>query len=310
MSDRLIDRLKHFATSNRFSGTGALSVALVITDQARTLGLPIDPEKLISKRSGGQVVGLSSGAVQKILVKHGIDRILSREAGRTNRGSINNMRSYVSFLNELASDATVEFDAIEQFWVERVNAFFSGKPFRLKVDPSQGVRLVVRNLLEQARERQRTSTGTNYAGAVMQHLVGAKLECAIADSGIVHHSFSTSDQQTGRAGDFLIGETAVHVTTTPSDGLIRKCRENIESGLRPIVVTTHRGSEAVEQLADNVALASRIDVFEIEQFVALNVYELGRFAGAGNRTAIEEIVRRYNEIVMAVETDPSLRIED
>jgi hypothetical protein len=52
-----------------------------------------------------------------------------------------------------------------------------------------------------------------------------------------------------------------------------------------------------------------IDIFEIEQFVALNVYELGKFAADGRKTAVTDIVGRYNEIVEEFETDPSLKIE-
>ena len=37
--------------------------------------------------------------------------------------------------------------------------------------------------------------------------------------------------------------------------------------------------------------------FEIEQFVALNLYELGEFAADGRRVAVDGLVRRYNEIV-------------
>jgi uncharacterized protein DUF4928 len=64
-----------------------------------------------------------------------------------------------------------------------------------------------------------------------------------------------------------------------------------------------------EGLAANVGLADRIDVFEIEQFVALNLYELGQFGLDGRRTAVTDLVERYNEIVENVETDPSLKIE-
>ncbi len=67
--------------------------------------------------------------------------------------------------------------------------------------------------------------------------------------------------------------------------------------------------DVAEGLAENVQLADRIDIFEIEQFVALNVYEMGRFAADGRKTAVDEIVKRYNEIVEEVETDPSLLIE-
>lgn len=64
-----------------------------------------------------------------------------------------------------------------------------------------------------------------------------------------------------------------------------------------------------EGLASNSSLGERIDVFEVEQFVAANLYELGTFAAEGRRMAINELVERYNQIVDDVETDPSLKIE-
>ena len=62
-------------------------------------------------------------------------------------------------------------------------------------------------------------------------------------------------------------------------------------------------------LADNVGLGERLDVFEVEQFVALNLYELGGFAAEGRRVALGALVDRYNTIIEEVETDPSLKIE-
>ncbi|MEO5343282.1 MAG: DUF4928 family protein [Gammaproteobacteria bacterium SHHR-1] len=56
-------------------------------------------------------------------------------------------------------------------------------------------------------------------------------------------------------------------------------------------------------------LGERIDVFEIEQFIALNLYELGKFGAEGRRIAVDDLVMRYNAIIDAVETDPSLKIE-
>ena len=56
-------------------------------------------------------------------------------------------------------------------------------------------------------------------------------------------------------------------------------------------------------------MADRIDVFEVEQFIALNLYELGKFGAEGCRVAVTEFVTRYNEIIDDVETDPSLKIE-
>lgn len=300
--------LQTFNKKHQFGRKGPLCVALVITKHAREKGLPLDPDKLLTE-GGGQVLGLGKGAVQAVLNRHGIERVLAAEGGRTSRGSISNMREYVAFLNDLGSAGPVDLDAVEAFWIARVHEFFSAKPFRIRLDASRSLRTWVRDVIAQAEERQRNTLGMHYAGAVLQHLVGAKLDCALGVGNFDHNSFSTSDAQTGRAGDFFIGDVAVHVTTSPSEAVIGRCRDNIDDGHRPIIVTTARGLAAAEVLAENADLAERIDIFEIEQFVALNLYELGKFASEGRSVAVKDVVMRYNEIVEEVETDPSLKIE-
>ncbi len=308
MDTRLEEALKAFAAHYRFRSKGPLSVALVVTQHARKLGLPLDPGSLITA-GGGQVLGLGKGAVQAVLKRHRVSRVLAAEGGRTSRGSLGNMRDYVAFLNELQRTGLEDLTAIERFWIDRVQDFFAGKPFRIKLDASRSIRSVVRDLIAQAVERQKNAPGATYAGAVLQHLVGAKLDCALGAAQLQHNSFSTADAPSGRAGDFFLGDVAIHVTTSPGEALIERCRDNLNDGHRPIIVTLAKGLAVAEVLAENLGLAERIDVFEIEQFVALNLYELGRFALEGRRAAVGELIERYNQIIAEVETDPSLSIE-
>ena len=122
--------LEAFTASKSFRGKGPLSVALVVTQHAKKMGLPLDPDKLVTE-GGGQVLGLGKGAVQAILKRHGIARVLASEGGRTSRGSLNNMREYVAFLNDLKGRPDLE--SIEAFWIDRVKEFFAGKPFKIKL---------------------------------------------------------------------------------------------------------------------------------------------------------------------------------
>jgi hypothetical protein len=299
--------LRDFNRERKFGRKGPLCVALVMTQHARA-GLPLDPDKLVTE-GGGQVLGLGKSAVQAVLGRHGITRVLASEGGRTSRGSLGNMREQAAFLNRLADAGAVDLDAVEAFWIERVHEFFSAKPFKIRLDASRSLRMLVRDVIAQAEERQRNTPGMQYAGAALQHLVGAKLDCALGPDSFEHNSFSTSDAQSGRAGDFCIGDVAIHVTTAPGEAVIGRCRDNINDGWRPILVTTARGLSVAEGLAANAGLGERIDVFEIEQFVALNLYELGKFNAEGRRVAVGDIVTRYNEIIEEVETDPSLKIE-
>ena len=307
MADKdLQEELIAFTRNKKFCGKGPLCVALVITDHARTKGLPLDVDALVTE-GGGQVVKLGKGTVQAVLKRHGIERVLATEGGRTSRGSLGKMREYVAFLNGLGKK--IDIKDVETYWIEQVKAFFNSKPFKIRLDTSRSLRTIVRDVVEQAIARQKESGGTYYAGAVLQHLVGAKLDCALGPGNFKHNSFSTADAPGGRAGDFLVGDVAIHVTTSPGEAVIERCRENLNSDYRPMLVTMARSLPAAQELGRQKEIEERIEMFEIEQFVALNLYELGQFKGEGRKMALKDLVARYNEIVEEWETDPSLKIE-
>ena len=297
--------LSAFAKEAGFRGPGALSVALVLTQKAREK-LPLDADALLTA-GGGQVAGLGKGAVQAVLAKHGIKRVLAQEGGRTSRGSVAKMRAYVGFLNSLK--APVDCDAIEAFWIARVVEYFAAKPFKFKTDASLSIRASVRELLSQAQARQKDFPGSRYEGTMLQHLIGAKLEIIMGQGKIEHHSASEADVAEGRPGDFLLGDVAIHVTTHPSEGLIAKCKTNLEASLRPLIITTGKSCVVAEGIAEQAGIANRIDVLDAEQFLATNIHEWGRFNAAQRTIATGELLARYNELIETHETDPSLKVE-
>lgn len=193
------------------------------------------------------------------------------------------------------------------YWMDRVCAVFAWNPFAIGLDSDESLRGSVRRLLAQAQRRDTVEPGQS--GRVLLHLVGATLDCALGKGHFQHNGFSTADTPKNRAGDFFVGDVAIHVTTAPGEAVIERCRGNLDDGHRPVLVTIQRSLSLAEGLAANAGLSDRIDVFEIEQFVALNLYELGKFGAEGRRVAITELVSRYNEIVDEFETDPGLKIE-
>lgn len=301
------EALEKYAQERNVRQKGYLCVGLVVTRHARNMAFPLDETDLLAE-SGAQVRGLGRGAVQKILADHGIDRVLAKEGGRTSRGSLPHMREYVTFLNSIADRDGFDLLTAERWWIEQVLSFFASKPFLLRVKATWSLRRTVRDVLDQAEARQGETEGTMLVGAVMQHLVGAKLEFALGEN-LVHYGFSVADEPSDRPGDFAIGDVAVHVTKTPTEALIRKCRDNVDSGLRPLIITSRKGAEAAEVLAELEDLQDSIDVLEIEQFLATNIYEASRFEKAAQRPTTAKLVARYNAIVDAHETDPGLRIK-
>jgi hypothetical protein len=309
---QIYDRLSDFAKEHRFSnkdGTfskGALCVALVVTRHAMDKGLPLDHAQLLTD-GGGQVLGLGKANVQLILQAHGISKVLAEEGGRTSRGSIGNMRAYVKFLNDLTPATEVTLSEIESWWIGRVRLYFTDRPLVLRLDAGKSLGVMIADLLAQADKRQRDRSGVMYVGALLQHLVGAKLD--LIHGGIEHHGASVADTSSGRMSDFVVGDVAIHVTCAPSESLIRKCNENLGYGHRPMIITPGDSVELARGLAKQAGLLDRVEIIEAEQFLAVSFYEHGEFRFSGSCEFAIQLVDRYNEIVGRHETDPGLRIE-
>jgi hypothetical protein len=149
-------------------------------------------------------------------------------------------------------------------------------------------------------------------GAVLQHLVGAKLERRFVDRplAIEHHSSATADIQTGRRGDFEIGTTVFHVTKRATDDHYRKARQNAQSGRKVYLLVPDSVLRATKDLADNLSpgFCREVDVFSIEQFVAQNLDEMAIFDKSEALRQLILLLDKYNELIDAYENDRSLKI--
>lgn len=308
INQELIRRLSEFQKTNNITNKGALSVVLHISRFALENGLPLDPEKLKTKNAG-QVLNLGKSSIQNILKDYNISQVLAEEGGRTSRGSIGYMYLYVSFLNQLFNEKLADLQEIEKWWVERVQDFFLRKPFRLKFDASKGLQAVIQDLLQQAKKRQQQANGMMYQGAMLQHLVGAKLELALPGLKIQHNGSSVADAVSERSGDFILDDTIIHITTMPSEALLRKCVTNLQSGKRPIIITLGDGVATAKGLASNINLSGRVDIMDAEQFIAANLHELSLFNASERLPTIEKLIEVYNRVIEENETDHSLKIE-
>lgn len=182
------------------------------------------------------------------------------------------------------------------------------RPLKFRLYTTKSIRTSIRRLIAKAEKRRTKRQGNLICDKILQHLVGAKLFLLLGDM-VEMHGASVSDSVLDRAGDFIINDVVIHVTTAPSEALMRKCAKNLDNGKRPLILTIYKNVSAAEFLAEQQGIANRIDVFDIEQFLAGNLYELGRFEPQGRKSTFEKIVEAYNHIIDSCETDPSLKIE-
>lgn len=292
----------------KFLHKGGLCVALVVTQKAKERGLPLDAASLRTEEHG-QVAGLGKAAVQNILEAHGINKVLAEEGGRTSRGSLGLMQAYVAVLNELSAKGRAELDEAMSWWIGKVRAHFASKGPRFHFDPSRSLRENIEDLLRQAADLQADAAGTTYKGAMLQHLVGAKLDIVLGEGAIEHRGFSVADQAGSRSGDFAVGDLVIHVTTHPTEALARKCADNISAGLKPLIITVGEGVAGALFLLSSLELAERVDVLDATQFLTSNVYERSAFQPTACKATLSDLINRYNQLVTRCENDPALLVQ-
>lgn len=301
-------KLKSFQNENNIFSKGKLSVVIQFTRLVQGKAFPLNPVEFKTEKEG-QVAGLGGGNLKKILKDYGITQLLSSEGGRTSRGSMGLMIKYVAFLNACNEETAVDLIAAEAFWAEQVREYFRNQPFILAADTSKTIGSNLDELFEQAKKRQRQNPGTQYLGTVLQHLVAAKLCMIMPEDSFEIHGASVADAPTSRSGDFVINKTIIHCTTSVGDLLINKCRTNINSGYRPVIITIfERVQTALNQIED-AGLAGRVEVWDVQQFLSSNVHEHSLFDDDKRNATLGVIIENYNKIVHEKETDPSLRIE-
>ncbi|CAN7410366.1 DUF4928 family protein [Pseudarthrobacter oxydans] len=292
--------------------TNVMTVGLIICEHLRR-SFPLERS---TYATGSQVQGISGARVTQILAAHGESRRFTSEGGRTSRGTLPKAEELAKRINEVAFGAgymelggderEAVINDLQRWFVSRVQEdYFARLSVKAEINPSHPVSVAVNNILSAARTK-----GGHTAGAVAQHLVGAKLALRFPEHQIGNDSYSTADMQTARAGDFSVGNTAFHVTMSPSERLMsHRCKENLAQGYRPVVLVPQDRVAAALQLADNVQALSQISVIAIETFVGLNVEEMAVFTSHGVRTGLRALLEKYNERVHASEPDPSLKIE-
>ena len=176
MKNNAENRLKQFQVENKATTKGPLSLLVQFTRMVKERKFPLKQDDFLTEKKG-QVAGLGGGNLKKILKEHGITQILAAEGGRTSRGNMDLMIKYIDFLNKWNKTETIDFDLVENFWAEQVREYFRNQPFILSADISRTLRISLDELFEQARKRQKQNQGTQYLGAMLQHLRACPIFC-------------------------------------------------------------------------------------------------------------------------------------
>lgn len=284
---------------------GTICAALVVLERLKgDFDLKLDAHRAAGQ---SQIKGVSGEAVKSILTRHGEERPFTKEGGRTNRGGPGDIGKMLEAIAtaKLESLTVIErneiLDDLQSFLVEKVLEYHNRQRLKVIYDPSRSTWSSINALLDSARQ-------TGKEGPVAQYLVGAKLQLRFPHIQIGNESYSTADDQLGRPGDFLVNDTAFHVTVSPMSAVYEKCKRNIEEGLRAYLLVPDRCLLGARQNAEAFA-PGRISVESIESFVSQNIEELSIFSKDRIVEGFHRLLETYNQRVDAAEIDKSMLIE-
>lgn len=247
--------------------------------------------------------------IQGILKRFGEDRILSKEGGRTTSSTVSAADALFPQLNaidELADMADGErsqiIDLLQKWLAARATEYLDQKKIEVEINTSKPTSFIVKGILDAAGAK---------AGAVAQHLVGAKLEVRLNGTGIQveNHGYTTADEMLKRPGDFLVNDAVFHVTMSPMQPVVDKCRNNLTAGYKPYLLVPDVYVDVARGLARMGDAEANISIITIEQFVGQNMDEMSSFSRQQVGSMFRHLLETYNERVKQVETDPSLQIE-
>ena len=284
---------------------GSIGAALVVLERLETeWNLNISAHLA---RQKGQVRGVSGAALKRILAKFDEHRTFLSEGGRTNRGVPGDIEQMLKSLEDCHLDQLEEAQRVsmlrklQTYLVGKVRDWHSRKRLEIDFEPSNTAWETVHEILKKSRDAGKE-------GPIAQYLVGAKLQLRYPGLSVPNFSYSTSDRQQGRSGDFQLGDTAFHVTVAPTLGVYDRCKENLRDGLGVYLIVPDRVLGGVRQNCEHEA-SGRISVDSIEAFVGGNIDEMSTFR---RNEAAEQFLRLldlYNSRVAAVENDKSMMIE-
>ncbi|MBP3869632.1 MAG: DUF4928 family protein [Faecalicoccus sp.] len=183
------------------------------------------------------------------------------------------------------------------------------KPFILSAEQSKSVQYILNSLLNQAIKRDMQLHEKKYRDALIKYLVAAQLQVIFPNQDCLVSSTFAEDTSINQSANFIINNTSIYCTSSPKESLMEKCKEDLNAGKHPVIITLHDREVLAMGFADYDDLTDRIEVWNIQQFLSTRILERSLFDESKRNSTLKEIIDRYNNIIDEAENDPSLKIE-
>lgn len=301
-----IESLPQDASYEGLPPRGLIASSLCVLERLRDYR-SLDFKDHLTKK-GGQIAGVSRQRQDSILNRFGETRVFTKEAGRTNRGNHDYIKAMLdsirqdSFqkLNENAQHTAI--DKMQELLYGVVKKHFDLDRVSFEIPQPLSPYACINAILEAAAHSSKQ-------GPVAQQLVAAKLRLRFPDINILTFPVYAQDTQTGRKGDVVVNDTAVHVTVAPNESHYRACRKNVSESMLALLLVPAIKVDATRQFLAQTGPVDGIAVQGIEDFVAQNISEIAEFNKNKLAVSLGRLLDEYNTIIDQHESDKSLMID-
>jgi hypothetical protein len=273
---------------------GAVCTMIHVTRQARLLGLPLVPQRLIA-RSGAQVAGLHRGAVQAILHDYGMENVQLGEVGRTNPNNVARSQAYIRLLNGHTRLDERNLAQIESWWVSRLPAHPPAHFLKLRRQPRHSADWMFSDLTAQVKRQYKQTWQSKY------ELVVAGLAAAL-----LWQTHSSDDRpelpciclapDDPHQVEVCYANTTIFVTDFPVASVVRNICEQRQRRRQVLVVTGRQHVEVTSQVLAAANLHHYVDVLAIEQWFLIVTCGVVSDWNAVRCEVLDEVVATYNRI--------------
>lgn len=278
-----------------------VAVGIVLLNKLRQK-VPLSKEEVFSL--GGEIKGSRSGLGTTLKIYGLPEKFLkeatTRQAHQDGKILIEELK-YGALLSGDANRRDAQLLESIQLLVAEAHKWLAKQPIKINCDRQLSPTSWITSILEKAQGRS--------GGKVEQHLVGAKLKTRHTNIHVPNHPGHAGDFQTKRSGDFPLEFVSYHVTATDGKEAMPRCKENVESGIHPVLLVPRRHLDKARTRAEVEGIGERASILAIEDFITQNVIELATERNEDFFTTLQTIIAEYNRRLEEVETDMSLRIE-
>jgi hypothetical protein len=192
-------------------------------------------------------------------------------------------------------------DAFQRWLVAQSWPHAAGTKLEVEIDSTKPGPLIIEDILS-------TACGRKIGSPVAQHLVGAKLARRFPRKTIENYPAAAPDEQPKREADFLVGNTAFHLSVTPASDHLQRCADNLAQGRQAYMIVPAAQVAKARALAEDQKIDGKVAIVAIEGFVGQNIDLMGEFNRPKLKVEIAGLLNEYNRRVADVETDQSIQI--